>query len=274
MADETATADTAAPPAAPTGNGDAPDWRGTLPEDLRADPSLKDFKDVGGLAKSYVETKKLVGAQGIKPPADDAPDEEWGAYYGKLGRPESPEKYTFKPPALPEGMGEVDAEGLDGFRKQAHAVGLTDRQAQGILDWYGTYHVAGVDKLTQHTATERKGAETALKAEWGAAYPRNISLARQTVRDLFADSPTLASAVENAGNNADLVRGLVRIGERMLEHGEITGNVPAGESASDLDAKIEKMAADPNAQNWKRETLDEYAALLQRRERLRERERK
>src|ERR1700675_2616902 len=33
----------------------------TLPEDVRADPSLKPFKDAGGLAKSYIDTKKMVG---------------------------------------------------------------------------------------------------------------------------------------------------------------------------------------------------------------------
>lgn len=256
----------------------ADDWRATLPDDLKADPSLKDFKDVGSLATSYVADKKKLGealrSTGLKAPADDAPDEEWGAYYAKLGRPETPDKYGFPVPTLPEGMGEVDPDGVAQFRKEAHAAGLTDRQAGRLMSWYATYHVSGVDKLTEHTAAERKTAVAALKTEWGAAYDRNVSLARQATKDLFEDDPQIAHAIENAGNNVALLKGLARIGERMLEHGEITGVMPAGETLDSVRATLEAMRAEKDPQNWPKDKQDRYAALIQQEFRLQQRARR
>lgn len=42
------------------GGGDAKSWLESLPEDVRSDPSLKVFKDVSGLAKSYVNAQKMI----------------------------------------------------------------------------------------------------------------------------------------------------------------------------------------------------------------------
>jgi len=46
--------------AVPAPDAQAPvDWRASLPEDVRADPSLADIKDVGSMAKSYINGQKL-----------------------------------------------------------------------------------------------------------------------------------------------------------------------------------------------------------------------
>ena len=48
-----------------TGSSDAPaaetaDWRSGLPEDIRNDPSLADIKDVGAMAKSYINGQNII----------------------------------------------------------------------------------------------------------------------------------------------------------------------------------------------------------------------
>lgn len=272
MADETTTAATT-DTATTTATETTPDWRAGIPEDLRADPSLATFKDVGGLAKAYRDTKAMVGAGPLKAPADDAPDEEWGAYYAKLGRPESPDKYGFEAPKLPEGMGEIDPEGLSGFRKEAHAAGLTDRQAGRLMNWYATYHMGTVDKLTAQTGADKAKVMAELKSEWGPAYDRNVRLARQAVKDLFEDDAAMAAAVEDAGNHVPWLKGLHRIGERMLEHGEITANLPAGETLEDVQARMDKMREDPDPQNWPKAKRDEWESLVIRADRLQQRRR-
>jgi hypothetical protein len=110
------------------GQGGA-DWRSSIPDDIRGEKSLADIKDVGALAKGYVESQKMIG-RSIRIPGKDAEKTDFDAFYGKLrevpgvvympdgadeaamgdlytklGRPESPDKYQLKrPDNLPEGM--------------------------------------------------------------------------------------------------------------------------------------------------------------------------
>ena len=41
------------------------DWRSTLPDDIKADESLKHIQDVPSLAKSYIHAQKMVGSDKI-----------------------------------------------------------------------------------------------------------------------------------------------------------------------------------------------------------------
>lgn len=49
---------------------DGQDWRETLPEELKAEPALKDIPDVATLAKAFRDTKAMVGSS-IRLPGDD-----------------------------------------------------------------------------------------------------------------------------------------------------------------------------------------------------------
>ena len=91
-----------------------------------------------------------------------------------------------------------------------------------------------------------------------------MQLARQTVRDLFADDPQLAEAVEDAGNNTALLKGLVRMGERMLEHGEITGEIPPGVSVEAMEKDVLRLRADPDvvAGKFDSQAYANYAAAI------------
>lgn len=242
-----------APPPAPV---PPTDWRAGLPEDLRAEKSLETFKgadwaEVGPvLAKSFVETKRLVGSA-VKVPAADAPPEEWAAFYTAAGRPESPDKYAVKDQVFPPELGiTVDPEGQKAFLGVAHAAGLTTAQVQKVLDWYGQYTIGQVDGQARQTGEARKTAEAALKQEWGSAYQRNTGLARATVSTLFGRDPELAAAVEDMGNNVAFVKGLVRIGEILHERGEIRGDeVSGGRTVSEIQADIDRIRATPNIEN-------------------------
>ncbi len=78
-------------PAAPQG-----DWRTSLPDDLKNEPSLKLINDVSGLAKSYVSAQKLVGADKIPVPSKHATEEDWKNVYHKLGLPQDVKDYDVK----------------------------------------------------------------------------------------------------------------------------------------------------------------------------------
>src|SRR3990167_9967125 len=105
-------------------------WRETIPEDIRNDASLKDIKDLTGLAKGYVSAQKLIGSKiNIPKEGDEA---AWNDLYGKLGRPESPDKYQVKRPELPKEMG-YDENAEKQFLPVAHKIGLNGKQVDALV---------------------------------------------------------------------------------------------------------------------------------------------
>lgn len=80
------------------------DFRAGWTDDLKNDPSLKDFKDTASMAKALIDTKKLVG-QKLGIPGPDATPEAKAAFFEALGVPKDPAGYEFKAPAdMPEAM--------------------------------------------------------------------------------------------------------------------------------------------------------------------------
>ena len=63
-----------------------------IPEELREHPSLAPIKDVGNLARSYVNAQRLIGSDKVPLPANPT-DEDLDNIYSKLGRPEDASGY-------------------------------------------------------------------------------------------------------------------------------------------------------------------------------------
>ena len=82
------------------------DWKETIAEELRSDPSIKDFKDVDSLVKSYKETKAFVGSA-MRIPGPDASKEDRAAFRAKL-KEKVPE--LVEVPEDPEKLKEVEAD--------------------------------------------------------------------------------------------------------------------------------------------------------------------
>lgn len=228
----------------------AADWRESLPGELKLDKTLADFKDVGALAKSYVETKKLVG-DAVRIPKPDAKPEDVAAFYKKLGVPESPDKYEIALPKLPEGAPAWHEPTVQAFRETAHKAGLTPAQVTQLIGWYATDQLSKRDQMAAGTSTAAKAelakAQAALEEEWGPkgspGYERNLGLARASVRHLFGNDPDLAAVFEAEGNRPALVKGFAKIGAQMLEDELIDGEfAPAPDNAT-LDAQIRDARA-------------------------------
>ena len=74
------------------------DWKANLSDELKADKSLENIKDIESLAKSFVHAQKLVGADKIPVPNKFATEKDWDAVYEKLGRPKNSDGYKFNLP--------------------------------------------------------------------------------------------------------------------------------------------------------------------------------
>jgi hypothetical protein len=205
----------------------AGDWRSGLAEDIKAEKSLESFKDIGSLAKSYVESQKMIGGS-VRIPKEDAPPEEWAKFHAKLGVPESPDKYEFKRPALGEGAA-WDANFEKNFLTQAHAMGLNSKQVQKLMDLQAGF----VEEQLRGLATKRQETVAALKKEWGEDFNRRLELAGRAKAKL----QELAKITEEeandyfdgtgAGDHPVILKIFHQLGEIFAEDGWIKGETGA-----------------------------------------------
>ena len=208
-----------------TGSSDAPatdaqapaDWRSGLPEDIRNDPSLADIKDVGAMAKSYINGQKLIGKNRISLPGEGATDEEWSAFHSQLGRPEKSNLYDFgERPALPDGL-EYDEGFETAYKDLAFKAGLTSQQAKTIFDGYHEYIQTKSSAEGENSAAQSAEWVNSLKKEFGKAYNERVELASRAV-DTYGDGQ-LKEWLDNSGmgNNPMMVKLFAKIGEGIAE---------------------------------------------------------
>lgn len=96
-------------------------------EGLRNNPTLQKFGDATSLAKSYIEMQTLLGGK-TSYPKEGATDEDWQKFYEPL----VPKEYNLKFDDLKS----INSKEIvnDNFIEKAKSLGLTNKQAQGVLD--------------------------------------------------------------------------------------------------------------------------------------------
>ena len=207
-----------------------------LSEDLQSNDTLSKFKDVGSLGNSYVELQKLVGSR-VKVPTGDSTEEDINSFYNQIGRPESPEKYSIDLPS-----DSYPQEVIQSFLKEAHASGLTNKQAQAAINFYNTIETDGQINSDAAMQQAKVDAESALKKEWGPTeYAKELAVSRRAF-NRFADDD-LKAFVNETGvtNNVAMIKFLNRIGKAFSEP-DMGG---AGKDSGSIDgdsAKIEISA--------------------------------
>jgi hypothetical protein len=223
---------------------DAPpavDWAAQIPQDLAQEKMWEPLKGkpLGDVLKGYAEAQRFIGGSVRLPTDKDKPEErskKLNDLYGKLGRPESPDKYPIKTPELPNGLTLQESQ-LKGFLAKAHAANMTPEQVQASIDFYAE-HVKGQATQLQESRTQ---GEAALQQEWGANYKNNLALAHRglaTFADkvLGSDGKVLLDELDASGfgNNPRLVKLFAALGKEMQEDGLVTG---------DSDVSVEALEA-------------------------------
>jgi len=223
-----------------------PAWINDLPEDLRSNPTLTGFKgnewkEVGPvLAKSFVETKALTGRKAYDLPKDDWTPEKWQEWHKAVGVPESPDKYPAIDPEKAAKAG-MSKEVVDSAMKRFHELGLTPRQAKGLLnDWYLEQAYKGSEMQETQRKAEAEANIASLKLEYGPKFDAKMGLLKAFLGKF--GSPELIEWAEKsgAGNNPGFVKALVKASEAMLEdssHGGRAGQFgPESSKAAALQA--------------------------------------
>ncbi len=227
-------------------------WHSKLPEDMRSDPSLVDFKDETemipmplNVARSFINTKKLVGRDKIPMPKTT---EEWDETYNRLGRPEAASQYNITAEGIEDDkLKEAFGGQVEWFKELAHKTGLSDAQAEAI--WKG--QLENSKKILEGTADGAeeimRASEAELRATYGNNFEGKMVLMNRGIAEL--DSRVgggLKDMIKGAGlaQHSKFVQAMVMVGEMMSEDLGLDKNTggPAFD-AGDLDNQISTLQA-------------------------------
>jgi hypothetical protein len=226
------------------------DWRATLPEEIKAHPVLKKYKDSTEAVKALVEAQSLIGADKIIIPGKNATDKEWNErVFDRLGRPSKADGYALPtdlkiPKELP-----VDPKIIGGFKETAHKFGLLPHQVAGIYKWFMEGQIADFNNYNKTQTDTMQTAETGLRREWGAAYDQNVAIARKVVA-AYAGEDAVALLAEGKGNDPRFIRLFANIG-KVLSEDQLTGK-PKGLTLTpeEAQAEIDKIKGDMKGPFW------------------------
>ncbi len=222
------------PPAGGTGQSQAgsgsgsqagnQDWRTSLPEDLRSEKAFesikgKDWTEAGPvLAKSYLNAQRMVGAEKLVVPGPNATPEEQAAFYGKIGRPETPDKYTYK---LPEGVKpeQLNKTVVDSWLKELHEAGVPAKAADRIVSKYLADEYSNAQARTKAREKELQGWELGLKEELGAKYDEKLNYAKWALKEFGDVKGELAQFLDKSGfgSHPAIVKFFAEVGARMAD---------------------------------------------------------
>ena len=212
-----------------------------LPEGLRAEASLQDFTGVEGLAKSFVEARKMIGNKNnVRLPSGEEGDNDWDTVYKKMGRPDAPDGYNLK---TPEDV-KIDDKVIVEFKQRFHKSGLSPRQAQEIFsDYTGTLkgrHDASVAEKERISKESLEKAEATLRGHWGNPnYETNMGIADKTIEE-FGGPDFKALLVENGLEHHPTIKRVFadiakKYSDDVLPHG------PGKSMMTKDDARTERM---------------------------------
>ena len=212
------------------------DWKASLSDEIRADKSLENIKDVEGLAKSYVHAQKLVGADKIPVPNKHATEEDWKEVYKKLGRPEDASGYKYD---LPEDQ-TIDETALKNFSDQAHKLGLLPGQANGMVKFYNEMTAASLQEQDSIAVAARENSVKELKQEWGQAYDQKISQANNLAKtagigELF--DTNLADGTK-LGDNPVMIKAFAELAAKMGEDSITQSSGPIYQTPAQIEKEI------------------------------------
>lgn len=212
-----------------------------LPEDLRATLGTK-FKDVGGMAKSYSELEKMLGADKstlVKIPTERTP-EAMREVYKALGAPDDPSGYELP---IPEDT-LFPKEAIDGLKGLLHSHGASPDLAKSLVEWYNEQTAGIVGQAGDQTELQKQTAQADLKQAWGMAYDTNIRLINAFVNKTTESEAEALALKQAIGNNPAALKWAAKQAEaavpakdlEMLLHGRPTSPDAARQRIAEIKA--------------------------------------
>lgn len=191
-------------------------------EENRTFISSKGYKSADDIVTALQAADNMVAL-----PTEKSTEEELNAFYAKLGRPTSADKYAF-------GIKEGES---DEFAKQIapalFAAGISQKQLNTILPKWNEIMTSTQEAQAKAMEEEFDKATEELKAEWGANYDANETLAKRATKAIGL-TPEEVDGLVKAKGTAWVYKTMAKFG-KALGDGDIKG----------LNGKTEKNYNDP-----------------------------
>lgn len=247
-----AATDTAAPEAETAATPEPSKDAGGDPFGKISNPEIKEWiskkgvKDVESLATSYRNLEKTFGANGEKVAIPQADDEAgWDEFFGKIGAPDSPDKYDLK---APEG---VDEEFVESFKNYAAKAKLTKSQADKLFKEMSDSQITSTQKMREEMETRFKMDMDNLKREWGDGFERQLTLAKRAAHKMNLSEQEL-SRIEDSIGSAKMLKMFADFGTSAGEDsfvGSDSGMQSFGLTPSQAMQKVEQLRGDKSFQD-------------------------
>ncbi len=234
------------------------DWKVNLSDDVKADKSLENIKDINALAKSYIHAQKMVGSDKIPVPNKYATEDDWNAVYEKLGRPKTADGYKFD---LPQDK-QVDEVSLKEFSSQAHKLGLLPGQAQGMVKFYNEITAKSLQDADSKALAARETSTKELKQEWGQAFDQKVLQAATLAKSVGA-TELLDTNLEDGtklGDHPVMIKAFAELANKMGEDSIVQASGPTYLTPNQIEKQIGELTQTGSAY-WDKNHMNHQAAV-------------
>ena len=193
----------------------------------------------------------MIGQDKVVIPTNTSTEEHWDEVYAKLGRPESADKYTL------DAKSEVvnfDETAIKSFAEQSHKLGLNNKQAQGILEFYKNNMEGTAQQSKIDTETAQAQAEQQLRAEWGRDFEGKVkqagALAKANINPEVLDMQLQDGT--RIGDHPEIIKGFAKIAGMMSEDKILGTESENVNTTKDIEAEIAALSNDKDGPYWNR----------------------
>lgn len=228
------------------------DWHKLLSDEtLHEDKTLQTFKNVEGLAKSYVHVRKQVPLDKIAIPNENTTDAEWDNWHTAGGRPPTAVDYNIaRPEDFPEEI--WSDERANKWMERFHKAGLNPKQVAYLSGEHNIDILEGIKTQNDAIVANRQEIKDGLYKDWGAAYPQkehqgNYAIEKGTTVSKQQENGQVALVVDEEfkarlcakfGDDPDFIRFTSNLGGKFAEHGDIVESQV--QTPGDIQAEIDK----------------------------------
>ena len=230
-------------------------WKEAISEEFRNDPNIEKFTEIDALAKSYINATQMIGKDKVAVPNKNSTDDQWNEVYDKLGRPESADKYTLnaKSEVVP-----IDEQAIKQFAENAHQLGLNNKQAQGILEFYKNNMEGMAKQAKVDTETAQAQSTQQLRQEWGREFDTNIkkagALAKANMNPEILDMQLKDGM--RLGDHPEIIKGFAKIAGMMSEDKIVSTESENVSSNTDVETEISDIMNNKDGPYWNKSHPD------------------
>ena len=224
-------------------------WKEAISEEFRNDPNIEKFTEIDALAKSYINATRMIGQDKVAVPNENSTEDQWNEVYAKLGRPESADKYKLdaKSDVVP-----IDEGAIKQFAENAHKLGLNNKQAQGILEFYKNSLEGTANQSRIDTETAQANAEQQLRQEWGKTFEENVKKAGSVAKANLGVEVLDMQLKDGTrlGDHPDVIKGFAKIADMMSEDKIVATESESVDQGKDIEQEISKIMNDRTGPYW------------------------